>query len=88
MHCHICGNKLSTEDIFCAGCGTKKIQKPQKTKSIRANTLKEKKEVVALVEKAINGDTSVWDELYRKIERYIYYLALKNLPQINWKRKS
>jgi RNA polymerase sigma factor (sigma-70 family) len=39
----------------------------------------EKAEVTILIERAMNGDDSVWGEVYEKTRRYVYFIALKFL---------
>ncbi|MDR2899049.1 MAG: sigma-70 family RNA polymerase sigma factor [Clostridiales bacterium] len=39
----------------------------------------EKTAVTALIERAMQGDDSVWGEVYDKTRRYVYFIALKSL---------
>ncbi len=39
----------------------------------------EKTEVTALIERAMQGDDSVWGEVYEKTRRYVYFMAIKTL---------
>jgi len=38
-----------------------------------------KKDVILLVGRAMDGEGSVWGDIYEKTHRYVYYLALKSL---------
>jgi len=76
MYCSQCKKKAKNPGSFCAYCGAPQTQDAPKTPN-KENTVKNK--VILLIERAMEGDDSVWGEVYEKTNRYVYFMALKFL---------
>ena len=81
LYCSNCGEKLPESGTFCTRCGNELVrdnnavhitEQDEKNKAV-------KNEVISLVNRAMQGDNSVWAEIYEKTHRYVYYMALKSL---------
>ena len=85
MNCVECGKLINDTDKTCPNCGvdcTSVAQEtqlpPEYTETKAANTAN-RNEIVLLAQRAMNGDDSVWGEIYEKTQRYVYFIALKTL---------
>ena len=77
MYCSQCGKQINNADKFCPHCGAAQNQNNISNAPSSENATKN--EVVQLVGRAMQGDDSVWGEIYEKTHRYVYFMALKFL---------
>ena len=80
MYCTKCGSEFGETTNYCVSCGAARdtLKQPE---FIPATSLEStaKQEVILLVYRAIQGDESVWGEIFEKTHRYVYYYALRFL---------
>ena len=80
MYCRACGRKLNETLKKCPSCGvinyTQVLSLFSKDKHREASV---RNNVISLVERATQGDVSVWEAIYNETYRFVYYIAYKYL---------
>ena len=84
MYCTKCGNLLPDNSDFCNVCGAPVARvEPASAQSAPQTGIgrrdAESNDVILLAQSAMQGDDSVWGEIYEKTHRHVYYMVLKTL---------
>ena len=75
MNCIECVGQINDTDATCPHCGAAQtLELPPEFAEDVAQDAANRNEVVLLAERAMQGDDSVWGEIYEKTKRYVYYI--------------